>query len=407
MKNRIVPEKRLGIILAVALATLLLFTACTPAPMEKGNVLEIGYIGPLTGAGASSEQLVLFGYLDYVRYFNEQEIIPGVSIKVQWADSAMSVSNFLSKYEIFKARGIPVMMSNESVGLAAFHSKFEQDQIPLCTTAANQELVYPPEWCYFRSPTWAEHFAVLADYIMENWHEDRPPRLAFMALDTDFGRQPIIEGTKYAQSLGIEMLPVEFVPFVPLDTTPQLLRLKQEEADFAYISSIIVTSGPILRDAERLDLLGQIHFCGMEYSYGERLIQMAGAASEGYFTPNTMPSFAETEVPGVKLMLDNEMKYHGKVGKDPEAISGWTIAAIACEAIKRAVENVGYENVDGPAMKQAFDSMKDFDVYGLLKITYTPEDHRGSTKIAIYQIKDGKIVPATDWREAPMLVPQE
>ena len=81
--------------------------------------------------------------------------------------------------------------------------------------------------------------------------------------------------------------------------------------------------------------------------------------------------------------------------------------AIICEAIRRAVENVGYENLDGPAIKQAFDNTNDFDVDGLVTITYTPEDHRGSNKVAIYQVRDGKLVRASDWREAPLLVPKK
>ena len=70
------------------------------------------------------------------------------------------------------------------------------------------------------------------------------------------------------------------------------------------------------------------------------------------------------------------------------------------------METVGYENVNGPAIKEAFDSIKDFDVDGLVTITYMPDDHRGSNKVAIYQVRDGKIVRATDWRNAPMLMPE-
>jgi len=225
-------------------------------------------------------------------------------------------------------------------------------------------------------------------------------------MDTTFGRQPIPEAIDYAESIGIEMLPTEFVPFVVLDATTQLLRLKEQEAEFAYVSGLIVTSGPIVRDAERLGLLDQIQFCGIEASVGARLIQMTGAASEGYFVPKTLPSSDETEVPGIKLMRDVQMKYHGEVTEEEEYVYGWAGTAIICEAIKRAVEQAGYENVDGPAIKQAFDSIKDFDMDGLVTITYTPEDHRGSDKIAIYQVQGGKIVRATDWRAAPSLAPQ-
>ena len=50
--------------------------------------------------------------------------------------------------------------------------------------------------------------------------------------------------------------------------------------------------------------------------------------------------------------------------------------------------------------------MKDFDIYGLMKIGYTPKDHRGSTAVRVYQVRGGEAVPASDWKEAPMIVPE-
>jgi len=87
-------------------------------------------------------------------------------------------------------------------------------------------------------------------------------------------------------------------------------------------------------------------------------------------------------------------------------VVGWAEIAVTCEAVRRAVVERGYENLDGSAIKEAFDSIKDFDVYGLVNISYTTEDHRGSDKVAMYQTRGSEIVRATDWRSAPMLVPQ-
>jgi ABC-type branched-subunit amino acid transport system substrate-binding protein len=400
--------KGLGTILVVGLIALLLFTACAPAPpAEKGKkVMEVGYISPFTGAGAAQEQISLSAVLDYIRYFNEENSIPGVTVEVSWGDSASSLDRFVSIYERFKARRIPVMMSNDTFGIVPRQSTFERDRIPLLSANPVKEIVYPPHWYYFFRPSWAEQFAAVADYVMENWQEETPPKLALIGVDSTFGRQPIPEATDYAQSLGIEMLPAEFVPYVVLDASGQLLRLSDQEADFVYISGLIVTSGPILRDAERLGLFDQMQFCGLEASAGKRLIEMAGAASDGYFFPKTLPAIDEIEVPGIKLMQDVQMKYHGKVLREEEYVVGWVEIAVTCEAIRRAVEEVGYENVNGPAIKEAFDSVKGFDVYGLVNISYTLEDHRGSTKAALYQVRDGKIVRATDWRDAPMLVPE-
>jgi ABC-type branched-subunit amino acid transport system substrate-binding protein len=78
-----------------------------------------------------------------------------------------------------------------------------------------------------------------------------------------------------------------------------------------------------------------------------------------------------------------------------------------CEAVRRAVEEVGYENLDGVAIKEALDDMNEFDVDGMVKVSFGPEDRRGTQRYAVYQVKDGKVIRLTDWKEVPILVPWE
>jgi hypothetical protein len=143
----------------------------------------------------------------------------------------------------------------------------------------------------------------------------------------------------------------------------------------------------------------------IQEQWGERVIEMTGTASEGFLILRVTAWLSETEYPGIKLMVDNQIEYHGKVYRESEYDVGWVPAAVVCEGIKRAMENVGYENLDRLAIKQAMDSIRDFDIYGLATVTYKPDDHRGITRGAVYQVKAAKIVGVSDWKEAPMLVP--
>lgn len=412
MNNKMVKQKEAWITtLAVAVTLALLFTACAPAPTglaEKEKVVEFGIIGPFTGAGGSSMQTMVGGNQDYLRYFNESQAIPGVSVKFLWGDTTMQFSLLYSHYERFVERGLPLIEIEEATGLTGLKERFERDEVVVFSCGAGyQAVVYPePGWRYTITPTIAEQAAVAIEYFLENWQGDRPPRLAFMVIDSPWGYEPGY-ATEYFQGLGFEVLPVEVVPFVTLDATSQLLRLKASGADLVYIQGLPATVGPVLRDAERLGLLGQMRFAGHSSGMGERVIEMTGVASEGYFMARTCPWFDDTEVPGIGLILDNMMKYHGEVQREGEYFTGWVGGAVMCEAIRRAIENVGYDNLDGPAVKAAFDGMKDFDVYGLASITYKPDDHRGATKMAVYEVRGGKVVRVSDWREAPMLILEE
>ena len=405
MRNRMCQGKRLGVIGAIALTALLLVTACARPPAVEGKVVEFGSMFGLTGSGADMAPFALAGVLDYVRHFNEEGTIPGVTVKVVWRDSAGNADRYTSVWEEFITRGMPLLVSGE--GSIARKAQTEQQKMPmLVTTTMSAGVASPTYWMYFLKPTETEAFCAAADYIKENWHEARPPRLALMLMDTIWSTEVKIPGAKYASDLGIEVLPIETIPFIPIDSTIQLLRLKNEGADFVFIHGLVGTSGPILRDAERLGLVDKITFCGNIDSLDVLTIKMAGPAAEGYFAPSPEARYSDTDIPGIQLMRDLQMKYHGKPEEHTPYITGFIAGGIACEAMRRAVENVGSENVDGTAIKEALDSFKGFDVYGLGTIDYT-WDRRGSNKVAIYEVKGGEVVRITDWREAPILVPEE
>jgi ABC-type branched-subunit amino acid transport system substrate-binding protein len=394
-------------VLAVALAALLLVTACasptTPPTGEK--VLEIGDLAQLTGGGASADQPCFMAVQDYVRYFNEEKGIPGVPIELVWRDSATDNAAFISGYRILADHGVPLIYSSSTNGLEATKSRFEKDQIPAVAGGATGPLVYPPGWVYCAWATQGEAATAVLDYFMENWNEERSPKLQFFVVDGSFGRGPAEEATRYAETIGFEVLPLELCGYVVIDATTQLLRIREREADLVYIQNIITGAGPIMRDAERLGLQENMQFAGTEWSVGEPLIEMAPVGVEGFLAARALPWFAETEIPGIKTMIDRQTRYHGKAEERPEYMGGWVYGAIVCEAVKRALDDVGYENVDGPAVKRALEGMKDFDVDGMVKITFGPEDRRGTRDYAVYEVQSGKLLRVTDWREVPILVP--
>jgi hypothetical protein len=56
------------------------------------------------------------------------------------------------------------------------------------------------------------------------------------------------------------------------------------------------------------------------------------------------------EVPGVKLLRDLQMKHWGRLDIQGDEVHGFRAAYVASEAMKRTVEAVGHENIDGAAV---------------------------------------------------------
>jgi hypothetical protein len=394
-------------IVAIALTALLLVTACAPRPpVEEKQVVKVGYIACLTGPAAAIMQTGWRNLVDYHRYFEEVgvpglDLPPGVTIEVVWGDTGMEATRAISVYE--RIRGDLVFWHiPDPVSAHALKSRLERDEIAAMTMVADEVLMYPPGWFFSVFCTESERFAAACDWIMENWKEQRPPIVGMMGTDTPAGRAAEVMGTAYAKSIGIEMLPFESVPYVPLDASPQLLRLADAGADVIYMQLHWGTSPAVLRDAERLGLLGKIRFAGAtEEGIGVSMLDM-GPAVEGFFQTKCFPWYEETPILG-----DILREYEGRLDTSGGAASMVACASVPIEAIRIAIEEVGYENLDRRAVKEAMYSIKDFDPHHIGRpVTYTREDNRGAPLLRIYEVQVGDVVPVTDWREAPMLVPE-
>jgi len=65
------------------------------------------------------------------------------------------------------------------------------------------------------------------------------------------------------------------------------------------------------------------------------------------------------------------------------------------EALKRADKA---KALTGEGVKAALETLQNFDLGGLTaNITYTPSDHRPSTKTPIYMIQSGKLVKVAEF----------
>ena len=407
MKNKMSKQKHRGAtILALLLIALLAASACAPAPsLPAGRTVEIGLLGCLTGAGATAEHPCFLGVLDYVTYFNEEKGIPGVTIELVWRDTGTEVVRAITNYNVLADRGVPLITCDDGRPIEPLMSQLEKDQIPLFTGNTQTNFVYPPGWVFTAWSTHAEAATLVFDYFRGNWKEERPPKLQFFIMDSAYGWDMVEDATRYAQSIGFEVLPIEVGAHVIVDATVQMLRIRERGANLVYFQHIFTGAGPAMRDAERLGLTGEMQFASNQLVLGEPLIEMVPVGVEGFLATRPLPWIDETEILGVKTMIDKELEYHGKIQEGPEYITGWVYGAVMCEALERALEEAGYENLDGPAVKRALESIQDFDVDGMVKFTFGPEDRRGSRDFALYQVQGGKIVRITDYREAPILVP--
>jgi branched-chain amino acid transport system substrate-binding protein len=101
------------------------------------------------------------------------------------------------------------------------------------------------------------------------------------------------------------------------------------------------------------------------------------------------------DVPGMRRLVAFHQKNHPDDTHDAIYVRGWTYVLVWSEALKRADKS---NALNGEGVKAALETLRDFDLGGLTNpVTYTPADHRPSTKTPIYMIKSGKLVKVAEY----------
>ena len=390
----------------------------TPPPAEKPpaeKVVVIGNLTTLTGPAPiirhpAAANSAYFKWLDEEGGIEYKDPKTGkmerVGVNYQWVDCAYSPPKAVTTFKRFVDAGAIVVLACSSGFNASLKPSYEKAKVPCVSYGVAAEGAFPPGWIFFTKPTYADSFASFLDYIKETWDKPVPPKLGFLTWDNPYGRGAQTDETySYAKELGIELLPPEYFEPMPTDTTAQLLRLKDEGADYIYSNTIPAPISVVLKDAKRLGL-DKIQFCGCMDTASADLMKLAGDAAEGYLNSWTYAFAEETHLPGVAHYMEVMTKYAPKDIELTVALEGWSEALVATEAIRMALEENGYP-ISGADVKVALERMTNFDVGGVCQpISYSPNERRGLRHQRITTVKGGKLIPLTDWCELPDMAPK-
>jgi hypothetical protein len=122
------------------------------------------------------------------------------------------------------------------------------------------------------------------------------------------------------------------------------------------------------------------------------------------------PQWSDTDLPLVQLCHDLESEWNPEVTfRPPHYLRGFADTMAIEGAIDKAIQTVGYANLDGNAMKEAIESLRDYDALGYgIGYTWTPTDHQGIHGVRWYRWTDkGVMEPAMKGWDVFKSLPQE
>jgi len=425
----------LSLVLALVVTMVPLLVACgsdgeeTPTPgatvpgatptLAPDAKIVIGELTALTGIYASHLAGMHSGGADYWKYVNEVKGgINGIPVEFIYADTKYETALIMTEYRRLVDAGAVIIYPAISLATDMLKEHFAQDEIPAVTNTGGLSAWWPPGWVYgVFSHNFADLSAAAAEWIVENWTEDRPVRVAYLFPDASYGRLstmsiPYVDAMEMA-----EVVAEEYHPQLPFDLTPQLMRIRDADADWIITGGMSPHLPALVRGLDSLGMRGEIPVITTSMpNTGDVFVDYPELAPllEGLYGVAYIAIFSKawTEwVPGYEFALELWQKYHDP---DAEIWEGMYAAYFAGsmvieEAIKRALDAVGYESLTGRAIKEyGLDTIENFEVMGLCPpITYTPDDHGGVRQCRVFQWVNGEFVLLEDWRDTPIIKPEE
>ena len=391
-------------------------------PVEKG-VLFIGSLANLTGPGSGTTAPLHKGYVDYFTWINNEGGIGGHQVDILWTDTKYKTDVHLSTFERWLDRNLLGVMPSSTGASIALRGPSVKSKIPVCLVRSPAQFIFPQaegggvvpveeNYGYGLLPLDSELCISMIDWWLKNKHtEDRPLRLALMYMDNPYGTAALAGGAMewLEANPKVEIVADIPIPFGVTDLTAEVIKIKDSEADVIQIM-MIYGPEPALLFRTLADLnITDVPVLHQSDHYGTIIRgQPAELPVECYFAcPYTQRG--EKDNPGVKRTDEIYMKLHNsETSTDVEEWQhGWLTAQFLSEGIKKAMLEVGYEKIDGEAVKKALDDIE-VDTWGMTgPAGFSPDNHcyTRTARILYGTVGNQDIKPLSDWFEVISLPP--
>ncbi len=399
--------KRIGLsVVSLGLAMTLVLGSVVPAKAAEERVVKIGVLAGLTGPQATNGVPLFHGTRDCILHTNDQGGIDGIKLEMEWQDTQGGIARGISSYKRLREAGIKMAVEYIATTLEVLTPNYAGDEIPVVWQGGpSVGMITKPAWILSYTPSAAWLLMWFAKWASDNWTEDRPLRLGVMIIDysrTLEALECVDYGRKYLPEMGIEFVGYEVVPLLgTIDTSTEWLRLANKKPDWVFMAVFGSSEVTVIKDAARLGIMEKgIKLTGV-YVFDEFIINVVGKAAEGWYIEKYYPSAIESDLPGMKALYEAAEKYSGW---EPEKIPGlyissWIPMMVGIEAIRLAIEKVGFENLTGRVIRDILFGIKDFDTGLIPPITTSEERPFLSSAQRMYQVQQGKIVPVDEWHD--------
>ena len=366
-------------------AALLVLVLLVPLSLSCGDdgdggkvTITIGQLTDFTGPGAPAIKNITYVTQDVAKHYNDEELIPGVRVKIAAYDTKFDPARYPLGYEWCKMQGAEVVITITADPAELLKPFAEKDKVVIAAMGAVEELFEPPEWVFGFSSTVTDSMKTLFRWVSDNvWDGQGTPRIGAVGWRDEQSMDALRAVEEYTEShpeqfdyVGAYTSPVGTMNF-----TMEAGKLADADCDYVAVISGYM-GGFFLRDfreaggtARLLDCIGSIG------SYRKFYSDLVGWEMLDGFLSTQQSLYWTDEGPIVELLTELVHRYRS--GEADEIIAGGNgyvgaghMVVGIFEVLEQAVAQVGAENFDGQAY---FDACLNYKTTSAMWEGYYPE----------------------------------
>ncbi len=356
---------------------------------------SLAITGPTSDAGAPYAK----GMEDYAKYANDQKILGDDKVEMIIRDDQYKTDVTKRNFEEFLGQGIAIYLNYSTGSTLGLKRDFEEEKMPTLPASFHRGNLDDSTYIFLPITSYSGQCFALAEYLIKNHKGGGVPKVALYVHPSAFGRAPV-DDLKKAVGTELKMEIVEVVEHgTDLDNTATLQRLISKGTQYVLIQTIQSPVATLLNDAQRLGVIakqfgepGKLTFMGAHYTGGNDLIDLAGAAAEGFFWTTSYKLTSEH-----KDLAEQQRAIAKKYGRDDKTANshnytnGMMVTQVAIEAMRR-VKAKGKEITKQSLYDEllAMNGQGGFASFTTVgPVTFSKTDREGVDMLQLYVVKDG------------------
>lgn len=385
---------RWAIMLMVALTTVPPMSA-EAADMDAAPL--VGHLVDFSGRTATVGQPYGQAKIDAARWINDHGGINGKRLNLSTFDYAYEVPRALAQYGKWHEEGAIAIQGWGTADTEALVGYVAEDKVPYFSASYAAELTDPtgegPEtrkptpYNFIMGPSYSDSVRALLQWAKDDWNKkgtDRKPSYVHMGDQHPYPNAPKRAGESHASDLGFEVQPALQYTLAPTDFAVQCLTLKERGTDYVFLANTTASNIALIRTCTEMGVKTQ--YLVNIWGFDEEAMKALGPAANGVVWVMGSADW-RADVPGMKRVKEIAAAADPAVlYRSSHYIRGICAMFFMKEAMEWADRNGG---MTGERIKQGMYQRADWIPEGLAgvcsKATWSPQDHRGFTRVMLYQ----------------------